>query len=103
MKAQTALEYLMTYGWAILIVVIVIGALYGLGLTKPCKWTGTQVREFPDFTVANPKYTATGGFAIDVSRLKPDTVSVTGLQAKQSTATTWVVNSTNPPFPKTMS
>ena len=32
MRAQAALEYLMTYGWAILIIVIAIGALYAMGL-----------------------------------------------------------------------
>lgn len=34
-KAQTALEYLMTYGWAILIIVIVGAALYALGVFSP--------------------------------------------------------------------
>ena len=72
-KGQTALEYLMTYGWAILIVIIVVGALYMLGLTKPCRWTGTQIREFADFVVANPKMT-TAGLSFDFSRSKPDTV-----------------------------
>ena len=32
MKAQSATEYLMTYGWAILIVIIVVAALYSLGV-----------------------------------------------------------------------
>ncbi len=31
-KAQSAMEYLMTYGWGILIMAIVIGSLYGLGV-----------------------------------------------------------------------
>jgi hypothetical protein len=56
-KGQTALEYLMTYGWAILIVIIVVAALYALGLTKPCKWTGTQV-------------TVPGGFSTDRAYIK---------------------------------
>lgn len=34
-KGQTALEYLMTYGWAILIIVIVGAALYALGVFSP--------------------------------------------------------------------
>ncbi len=29
--AQSAMEYLMTYGWAILIIAVVLGALFGLG------------------------------------------------------------------------
>jgi len=31
-KGQTAMEYLMTYGWAILIVIVVIAALYSMGV-----------------------------------------------------------------------
>ncbi|MGC8710478.1 MAG: hypothetical protein ACP5RF_02620, partial [Candidatus Micrarchaeia archaeon] len=31
-KAQTAMEYLMTYGWAILIIAVVLGALFQLGI-----------------------------------------------------------------------
>jgi len=81
LKGQTALEYLMTYGWAILIVIIVVGALFALGLTKPCRWVGTQVREFADFRVENPKGTAgaTGSLAFDLSSLKPQTVNLTSI------------------------
>lgn len=34
-KAQSAMEYLMTYGWAILVVLIALGALFYLGVFSP--------------------------------------------------------------------
>ncbi len=34
-KSQAAMEFLMTYGWAILIVLIVLAVLYGLGVFNP--------------------------------------------------------------------
>ncbi len=34
-KAQSAMEYLMTYGWAILIIAVVLAALYSLGIFNP--------------------------------------------------------------------
>jgi len=35
-KGQTAMKYLMTYGWAILIVIVVVCALYAMGVfTEP--------------------------------------------------------------------
>jgi len=34
-KAQSAMEYLMTYGWAILVILIAIGALFYLGVFDP--------------------------------------------------------------------
>ena len=36
LKAQSAMEYLITYGWAILIITLIVGALFTLGvLTNP--------------------------------------------------------------------
>lgn len=53
MKAQAALEFLMTYGWAILIVIAVVAALYamgvftlprgGLGKCSPCFPSGSAL------------------------------------------------------------
>ena len=34
-KSQSAMEYLMTYGWAILVVLIALGALFYLGVFNP--------------------------------------------------------------------
>lgn len=33
-KGQAAMEYLMTYGWAILIIIVVVGALFAMGVFK---------------------------------------------------------------------
>jgi len=35
MKGQAAIEYIMTYGWAILALVIVLGILFGSGILNP--------------------------------------------------------------------
>ena len=34
-RLQSAMEYLMTYGWAILIIAVVLGALFSLGIFNP--------------------------------------------------------------------
>lgn len=64
-KAQSALEYLMTYGWAILIIVIVGGALYALNVftpttTKVCSGFGTLVYK-------DHKMTAAGDFTTSLA------------------------------------
>jgi hypothetical protein len=41
-KAQGALEYLITYGWAILIIVIIGGALFALGVFNPSSWVSNK-------------------------------------------------------------
>jgi len=40
MKGQTAIEYLMTYGWAILIILIVAGVLAYYGIFAPAGFLG---------------------------------------------------------------
>ncbi|MEM3753147.1 MAG: hypothetical protein QW778_00920 [Candidatus Micrarchaeaceae archaeon] len=40
-KAQSAMEYLMTYGWAILIIAVVLGALFSLGVFSGSSLIGT--------------------------------------------------------------
>ena len=48
MKAQAALEFLMTYGWAILIVIAVVAALYAMGVfTLPTGGLGKCSPCFP--------------------------------------------------------
>ena len=46
LKAQSAMEYLMTYGWAILIVIIVAAALYALGLFNPQTYVSSTATGF---------------------------------------------------------
>jgi len=48
-KAQSALEYLMTYGWAILIIVIVGAALFALGVFNPASSTTMSLSGITNF------------------------------------------------------
>jgi hypothetical protein len=59
-KAQSAMEYLMTYGWAILIVIIVAAALFALGVFSPSTYTGHQATGFGELgTPADWQYSDT--------------------------------------------
>ncbi len=88
-KGQTALEYLMTYGWAILIVIIAIGALYALGLTKPCRWTGTQITGFTGggFEASVPRFSGGGDdLVLDFKRIGANSVNFYHANATYKTA-----------------
>ena len=37
-RAQAALEYLMTYGWALVIIAIVAAALFAMGIINPATY-----------------------------------------------------------------
>ena len=58
-KAQSAMEYLMTYGWAILIVIIVAAALYALGIFNPATYTQSTAVGFQGFQIPS------GGWQVD--------------------------------------
>ncbi|MCL4362336.1 MAG: hypothetical protein OH338_00090 [Candidatus Parvarchaeota archaeon] len=50
-RSQSALEYMMTYGWAILIIVIVAVILYSMGIFNPSSSLVATVTGFNGFTV----------------------------------------------------
>jgi hypothetical protein len=59
-KAQAAMEYLMTYGWAILVVIVVVAALYAMGVFRI---PGAPVPCSPCFSkFAFIGYTKTAGY-----------------------------------------
>jgi len=50
-RAQAAMEFLMTYGWALLVVLIVIGALAFFGLLNPNRFLPDKVEMGSGFVV----------------------------------------------------
>jgi hypothetical protein len=63
MKGQTAIEYLMTYGWAILIILIVAGVLAYYGIFAPSGFLGCSVSGFSNIALLNPwSFSTTGTF-----------------------------------------
>lgn len=73
-KAQSAMEYLMTYGWAILIVIIVAAALYALGVFNPATFTGRTATGFQ--TIGAPTdwdLNASGGVRLIMANNKMST------------------------------
>ncbi len=52
-RSQSALEYMMTYGWAILIIVIVAVILYSMGIFNPSSAVTTTSSGFSPFAVSS--------------------------------------------------
>ncbi|MFH1445199.1 MAG: hypothetical protein ABIF08_01820 [Nanoarchaeota archaeon] len=91
-KAQAAMEYLMTYGWAILIVIIVAAALFALGVFNPTAWTGQQATGFGGLgTPSDWELKSDGTFNIKLENsLAGKTVTVYNITAELgSTSVTW--------------
>ncbi len=60
-KLQSAMEYLMTYGWAILVIAIVLGALASLGILNPNSLLGTHCVATPGFSCQGTPAMTTSG------------------------------------------
>ena len=54
-KAQAAMEFLMTYGWAILVVLVAIGALAYFGVLNPGKFLPSSCTLVPGLSCDNFK------------------------------------------------
>ena len=59
-KGQSALEYMMTYGWAILVIVIVAAVLYSLGIFSPSSSIGTGSTGFAPFAATASSCSGSG-------------------------------------------
>ncbi len=104
-KAQSAMEYLMTYGWAILIIAVVLGALFSLGVFSGKGQLGTVCIAFAGFSCQSPTYDHTSGNLIVTIGQNTGTNWVTAniVFVPQGTATssgipsvTWVGANANP-------
>ncbi|MAG47369.1 hypothetical protein CL617_02085 [archaeon] len=77
-RAQAAMEFLMTYGWAILIILIALGVLFYLGVFNP--QTPTNCIPNAPISSCNVLLTATGGeVSVSYPTAIANTVTFTGL------------------------
>ena len=76
-KAQSAMEYLMTYGWAILVVSIALGALFALGVFDP-KSTNTCFASAP-LTCMTSQVLSNGTMIIEVGSTGTSSAEVVGI------------------------
>ncbi len=85
MKGQGALEYLMTYGWALLIIVVVGAALYSLGVLNPATYTQSNCAGLQYFTFRDQRLNASQ-YSIEVLNGNRD-INVTALRADGNSLT----------------
>lgn len=108
LKAQAAMEYLMTYGWAILIVIIVAAVLYQQGILNPSTFTQSAATGFSGFNVpaGSWKVSSDGSAQLQITngvgaRIRVTTVNMTiGTQSADSVETAGAGNVTVAPNAK---
>ena len=89
MKAQTAMEYLMTYGWAILIVIIVGAALYALGIFNPAAYSQSAAIGFQNFQIPQGGWQLTSGgtLTLQIKNMAGSNIDITQVQATYAGST----------------
>lgn len=63
-KGQSSLEYLMTYGWALLVIVIAGAALYSLGVLNPSSYVRQTCTGFSYLAYQDSRLTTAGAFTL---------------------------------------
>jgi len=84
-KGQAALEFLMTYGWAILILVIVIAALFAMNVFNPGAFVGETASGFASFSVDSWAYYDNGTVVMNIGNKAGKQITITQVNFTEGT------------------
>ena len=89
-RSQSALEYMMTYGWAILIIVIVAVILYSMGIFNPSSSISVTITGFQQTPISSVICTPTGVLVVSVEDVTGNLINITAVNSTVNgkTATT---------------
>ncbi|MGI0141486.1 MAG: hypothetical protein ACREBF_02430 [Candidatus Micrarchaeales archaeon] len=90
-KIQSAMEYLMTYGWAFLIIAVAVGALFTLVLPN-IGGTGVSCISTPGFLCQTPVLGTNGNLSVTVGQSQGYTFYNVGLSCTATTSNTGLPN-----------
>jgi len=78
-RAQSAMEFLMTYGWAILIMLVVIAVLFYLGIFNPRNVAPNSLTLPAGFSAHDYAINQNGGLVLDLGNGQGHPVTITGI------------------------
>ena len=78
-RLQSAMEYLMTYGWAILIIAVVIAVLFTLGVFNASNFSSTACIAVSGFICASPAMNTSGYLSVTVGQIVNSSIKITGI------------------------
>ncbi|HUY70439.1 MAG TPA: hypothetical protein VMV00_02640 [Candidatus Baltobacteraceae bacterium] len=86
-RAQSAMEYLMTYGWAILIIAVALAILYQLGIFGGgSNLLSTSCLASTGFLCTNIQMNTTGNVIISFAQSTGQDITITGIACTNTTA-----------------
>ncbi len=96
-KAQSAMEFLTTYGWMILVIAVVIGALYSLGLFNSSGLQPYQCAFRIGLTCGHASISTSGVITIDLVQDSQFPLNITGFACNQNGSYSDLTTPYNPP------
>ena len=86
LRAQSAMEYLLTYGWAFLIIAVVLAAMFELGLFNPGKFSGNECLLQAGFSCLNFFILPNGLLTINLEQATQSSLNITGYNCTEGTS-----------------
>ncbi|MCW6160160.1 MAG: hypothetical protein LVQ95_03685 [Candidatus Micrarchaeales archaeon] len=84
-RSQSAIEYLMTYGWSILVIVVVLAILFAFNIFNPKSLSTNNCRSFENFVCTNLVLNTSGYLSVNIGAYGP-TITATGIACTNSSA-----------------
>ena len=84
LRGQAALDFLMTYGWAIVIIVIVASVLFAIGVFDVSNFVGTKAAGFSGVAVQGWSFNNNGTLAIKLTNQVGKRINITGVNVTVS-------------------
>lgn len=97
MKLQSAMEYLVTYGWAILIISIVLAALFASGVFNPSQFAGQECVLSADFSCLSYSLYPNGTLSLNLFQSTNGAVNITSLGCAATETTAYMSAPSHPP------
>ncbi|MDE1856423.1 MAG: hypothetical protein KGH49_04295, partial [Candidatus Micrarchaeota archaeon] len=85
-KLQSAMEYLMTYGWAILVVAIVLGLMFGLGAFSARGVISNSCLTSAGYLCQNPILNSTGWLGMKFGWIGAYPITITNIACTANNA-----------------
>ena len=95
MKSQSAMEYLMTYGWSILIIAVVIASLIELGVFNSASTAPSSCIATTGFSCTSPILYSSGALVIKLGQVSTGPMTITGTACTKTNIITAVASISN--------
>ncbi|MEK6792404.1 MAG: hypothetical protein AABX96_02945 [Nanoarchaeota archaeon] len=96
-KGQAAMEFLMTYGWAILAAIVAIGVLAYFGVFSPGKLTGSsQITNNPFYASASQVDSVSNTIKLELTNNGGDTAVISEISVTGTGASAGIICSVSP-------